>query len=1235
MVPGSLSGTATEVFQEGVRIPGIRIVRRGEAIEEATDLLFANVRQPDERRGDLQAMIGACRIAERRLAGMLERWGVATAREAMTALLDRAEARMREAIRRVPDGVHEYETYLDNTGGEPEPLLLKLRLAVEGDSLDADFSGCAAQVAGPTNLGPATSTTAVFTMSKALLDPKSPINAGAMRPLSVTAPLGTVVNARPPAACGAIGEVRRALESLVVGTLGKAIPDCLVGDLKGASNITAIGGPHPGRDRDFLHVEFPAGGTGAFAGADGNNTMRNFAEGDISSIQPVESIEATCPLRIESTTLRQDSGGAGYRRGGLGLRREVRLLGPHARLSVLSDKNVIPPYGVRGGCSSAPNRFTVRRDGQEIAPSALPGKVTAFGLLANDVVIEESAGGGGYGDPLERDPASVSRDVAYGYVSPGAALRELWGCRARHRGRRRGDGGGAREAGRRAHPPPRACRIAGPRVRRRTRRVVAIEFGERARDGCGERRHWSSSRILDGPSLRAWLRLDDGLPEREASSSARRRSRCSGSPSATRRRSDASMRRTGEMEAARGEVSRPVVGVDVGGTFTDLVLFDPDRGALEVCKVPSTSADQSLGVVDGLGRMLPDLSELDRLIHGTTVATNTLLEGDGARVAMITTAGFRDVLEIGRTRRMLPSVYDTTFERPPPLVPRPLRFEVGERVDHDGAILAPLEASEIEAVARRLRGADVDALAICFLHAYANPEHEHRALDAVRRVAPGIAPTASHQVVPEFREYERFSTTVINAFLLPVMSRYLSTLGAALAGRRYRGAVYTMASNGGTMDLATVQTLPIRTILSGPVGGVTGALRVAEIEEITHFVTCDMGGTSTDVCLVEHGSPKSVNETAFVGYPIKGRQIDINTVGAGGGSIAWADGADTLRVGPRSAGAAPGPACYGLGGTEPTITDANMVLGRIGTRRLGGAIEPDPGLALDAVEGLAERLGVEGVVRMADGIVRVAVAQMASAIREVTIERGYDPADFSLVAFGGAGPMHATVLAEDIGMSEVLIPQIPRQPVRAGAACIRIRSTKWCGRSSAVSTRSTLRALAGVREAHAADGRADLARRGFDRGAMRLAHALDMRYAHQAFEITVDMADDAEWSAETLRDAFLTTYRRHYGHADPDGDIEVVNVRTSVIGVTRKPSVPRLDPGTGTIEGAVTARRDAWFDESRVNVAIYERRRLPVDVSFEGPAIVEEDGATTVITPGWVARADRSGNLRLVSTGRG
>jgi len=683
------------------------------------------------------------------------------------------------------------------------------------------------------------------------------------------------------------------------------------------------------------------------------------------------------------------------------------------------------------------------------------------------------------------------------------------------------------------------------------------------------------------------------------------------------------------MAAEKAAATQPIAGVDVGGTFTDIVLFEPDSGTLRVHKVPTTPVDQSKGVITGLEQVLSNLTGLGRLDHGTTVSTNALLEGNGATVALITTAGFRDTLEIGRTRRMLPSVYDPTFVRPPPLVPRPLRFEIAERLDKDGAVLVPLDDAAIETLAPSLHRRGVEALAVCFLHAYANPDHERRALDALQRAAPQIAITASHLVVPEFREYERFSTTVINAYLLPVMVRYLSTLGAALAERDYRGAVYTMASNGGTMDLETSQRLPIRTILSGPVGGVTGALWIGAAAKVTDFVTCDMGGTSTDVCLIEDSRPATVNETAFIGYPIKGRQFDINTVGAGGGSIAYAEAGNTLRVGPRSASASPGPACYGLGGTEPTVSDANMVLGRIGSRRLGGTIDPSIDLARTAVGKLAERLGVDDTVRMADGIVRVAVAQMASAIREITIERGYDPADFTLIAFGGAGPMHATLLAEDIGISEVLIPIFPGNLSALGLlASDQTYETvrTFLGHLDTLD----LSALLAVRDGHVAEGRKELARRGFTDKAMRFAHALDMRFARQAFEITVDLAD-VVWTVTSLHEAFLATYERLFGHSDQDGEIEVVNIRTTVIGVTRKPAVPRPRQRKAKIDAAVIARRDAWFDGVPVGVAVYERNRLPIDVAFDGPAIVEEDGSTTVITPGWTARKDRSGNLRLTA----
>jgi N-methylhydantoinase B len=416
MVPGSLSGTATDIFQEGVRIPPVRIQRRGSRIAEVLDLVFANMREPADREGDLRAMEGACLLSETKLHAIATRRGTAPLKEAMAALLDRAERRMCAAIAALPDGSYRCEAHLDNTGDLPEPLTLKVKLTIRGDRLEADFTGCPPQVLGPTNLGPAHATTAVFTMTKAFLDPHGPINAGAMRPLTVIAPEGTMLNARSPAACGAIGEVRRALEGLVMGALGRAVPERAIGDMKGASNITTIACA----DR-LPFVEFPAGGTGAWTGADGNNAVRNFAEGDLSSIQPVEAIELRWPLRVERLALRVDSGGAGKFRGGLGLERELRVRAPGATLSVLSDKNVIPPYGVNGGHAGAPNRFVVRRDGREIMPSSLPGKVAAFALQPDDIVVMQTAGGGGFGDAGERDPAALARDLAFGYVSATAA----------------------------------------------------------------------------------------------------------------------------------------------------------------------------------------------------------------------------------------------------------------------------------------------------------------------------------------------------------------------------------------------------------------------------------------------------------------------------------------------------------------------------------------------------------------------------------------------------------------------------------------------------------------------------------------------------------------------------------------------------------------------------------------------------------------------------------------------
>jgi N-methylhydantoinase A len=462
------------------------------------------------------------------------------------------------------------------------------------------------------------------------------------------------------------------------------------------------------------------------------------------------------------------------------------------------------------------------------------------------------------------------------------------------------------------------------------------------------------------------------------------------------------------------------------------------------------------------------------------------------------------------------------------------------------------------------------------------------------------------------------------------MDRYMSSLRAKLADAGYRGNVFTMSSGGGIMDLDAARAMPVRTILSGPAGGVAGALWIGKAAELRNFITCDMGGTSTDVCLIEDLHAASVSETAFAGYPIKGREVAINTVGAGGGSIASMEPGRTLKVGPRSAGAEPGPACYARGGTEPTVTDANVVLGRLGPRVLGGVIRPDMQRARRAVGALAERLGVPGVEAMAEGIVRIAVAQMANAIREISIERGYDPSEFVLFPFGGAGPMHAAQIAEEIGMSEILVPILPGNLSALGLLASdqryeRVRT--FMARLSSLDADRLSRELAG----HEHEESAALAKRGFAREAMRFVHALDMRYVRQAFELTVELPD-AVRDPQALRRLFLDAYARHYGRADDNSEIEIVNLRTTAIGLTEHPEFPPVRATAQRLEDSVIARRPMIADARTFDATVYERERLPIDAVFEGPAIVEEEGSTTVLLPGWRARRDDRGNLRLSST---
>ena len=670
-----------------------------------------------------------------------------------------------------------------------------------------------------------------------------------------------------------------------------------------------------------------------------------------------------------------------------------------------------------------------------------------------------------------------------------------------------------------------------------------------------------------------------------------------------------------------------VIGVDVGGTFTDLVLLEPD-GSVTLGKVPSTPENQATGVMAGLMSVTDDVERIGRVAHGTTVSTNALIEGRGAPVALLTTSGFGDLLEIGRTRRMLPSLYDPSFVRPAPLVPRPLRIEIAERLTADGAALTPLDEDAVAAAAERI-GRAARAVAVCFLHSWRDDRHERRASDILRRLMPGVFVTTSAEVVPEFREYERFSTAVINASLMPVMDHYLGALDDSLSQAGCAGRLVTMDSAGGTLDTGTARRLPVRTILSGPAGGVAGALWIAESTDLADFITCDMGGTSTDVCVIEAMCPAVVSETAIAGYPLKGMQYDINTVGAGGGSIAYAEADDILNVGPQSAGAEPGPASYGRGGTEPTVTDANLILGRLGTARtFGAAIKPDRRLAEDAVASLAKRLGLEMEV-LAEGIVRLAVMRMAGAVRAITVERGRDPADFALMPFGGAGPMHACDLGEELGIRDILVPICPGNLSALGlvASDYRQELVRTCVKRLDECDEIELRKL--LSEQEKAGRNLDMVA-GTTEERIRFEHALDMRYARQAFEITISLPAVVPAMPE-LRQLFLDVYRKLYGQADPTGAIEIVNLRTVVVGLVDRPS-PQALPPVSNSPSPVGSRR-LWLRGAQSDWPVYDRAALSAGHAFAGPAVIEEANATTVVLPDWAVTMDRWGNLRLKREG--
>jgi len=672
------------------------------------------------------------------------------------------------------------------------------------------------------------------------------------------------------------------------------------------------------------------------------------------------------------------------------------------------------------------------------------------------------------------------------------------------------------------------------------------------------------------------------------------------------------------------------IGIDVGGTFTDLVVLDEDSGEIRVGKVPSTVDNQAIAVIAGLERMGIDLRKADRIVHGMTVGTNAILERKGAQLALVTTKGFRDLIEIGRTQRNAPgSLFQIKFVRERPLVSRPCRFEIDERVQYDGQVLKEVAPEEVSLVTERVRQSEAEAVAVCFLHSYINPGNEQFVKRNLAEKLPGVFISASCDVFPEYREYERFSTTVLNCYLIPAMDRYLGFLEDELRNRGYQFSLFIMSSNGGICTARQARALPIRTILSGPVGGVSGAIFLGAKAGLSNMITYDMGGTSTDVCVIENLTPAVSTDNMIRGFPLKAPQVEINTVGAGGGSIAKVDVAGVISVGPESAGADPGPACYGKGGTEVTVTDANLLLNRLGVNTiLGGAIHLDRKLAEKALLFLSQGVGGLHVHRLAEGIIQIAIAKMVSSIRQISIEKGKDPRDYVLIPFGGAGPMHAIPIAEELQISQIFIPKYPGNLSALGLLASDLKF-------NLVKTHLSLfrdldpEDLNQVCEELAARGAEVFSEEGFQREELASRFWVDLRYSGQAFELTVPYEPEED-TIEGLRKRFYRRFREVYGHGKEAGELELINVRAEVTTAVPKPELfPNPPRNEECSTEACREVRDVYFSGQTVSAPVYDRELLGPAVSIEGPAIVEEEGATTVIFPGWRGQTDLLGNLIL------
>jgi N-methylhydantoinase A len=675
------------------------------------------------------------------------------------------------------------------------------------------------------------------------------------------------------------------------------------------------------------------------------------------------------------------------------------------------------------------------------------------------------------------------------------------------------------------------------------------------------------------------------------------------------------------------------IGVDTGGTFTDSVIWDEEKGLVGSAKASSNKADPAGAVLAAITK-LDDAAGTDvrYLIHGTTVATNATLERSGPRIGMICTAGFRDVLEIARLTRPPEEIYDLRAAPQLPLIRRRDRLEIVERIDVHGEVVTPMDESSVVEAARVLARRGINSVAVCLLHSYVNSAHEKAVRDILAREMPEASISISSEVLPEFREYERSSTTALNAYLAPVVSGYLRRLQQAVTSWSNSARLWVMQSNGGVASAARAAQLPVTLLLSGPSGGVVAGRHLIDQAGLRNGITIDMGGTSFDVCLLPDRAIPMTHERHVMDMPVKVPSVDILTIGAGGGSIGWVDAAGQFRVGPQSAGATPGPACYGRGGQEPTVTDANLVLGVLGsTQRLGGEVTLDPDLAHRSCELLGRKLGM-GALEVAWGIRRIVNAAMAGATRAVSVGRGYDPRDFSLIAFGGAGPMHAVDIAAELEIPAILVPAVPGCLSAVGLVVSDVTHDYVVTHLSPVADK-----LEGVLDRQFADlirgAHAELASEGIEEKRHDLFPALDMRYIGEQFSVSVPIdGRGAGWLAATTT-AFHALHERLYGFGVPDEPVEVVNIRLRAIG-----RLHRGEHGTGA-RGGEPARRAAPVATRLVGfgpgkdelyqVPVYARETLVSDTRFAGPAIVEQSDSTLLVPPRRSVRADAYGNLLI------